>query len=244
MRIGILLLLTAVVGLTPADAQPVRRATDRGPHTMIAVGYPRHMNGRKTASGERYDPSSLTVAHRTLPFGSRLELVSKATGRSVMVTVNDRGTVLGNVELITSTAAMRRLGLRTDGPAELSVSVWPGRESTQGVNLDRESTQGVNLGRESRQGVNLGGESESRPAAATNRRLPRFSIQLGAYSDRSAAEAVASSMQDAWIQTAAVKGQSVHRVFFGRYEDREEAEGWRARLDRLGIQGYVRTLRP
>jgi rare lipoprotein A len=47
--------------------------------------------GRKTANGERYRPDGLTAAHRTLRFGTILKVTAIATGRQVLVRINDRG---------------------------------------------------------------------------------------------------------------------------------------------------------
>lgn len=66
-------------------------------------------SGRATASGERFQPESLTAAHRTLPFGARLQ-VSHA-GRSIVVRVNDRGPAAWTGRCIDlSQAAARALG--------------------------------------------------------------------------------------------------------------------------------------
>ena len=56
----------------------------------VAAYYSKGYHGL-TASGERYDPSKFTAAHRTLPFGTRVLVTDARTHRSVMVTVNDRG---------------------------------------------------------------------------------------------------------------------------------------------------------
>ena len=53
--------------------------------------YAKSFNGRKTASGERLHPDSLTCAHRTYPFGTKLKVYNPANGRSVIVRVTDRG---------------------------------------------------------------------------------------------------------------------------------------------------------
>jgi len=47
--------------------------------------------GDKTATGERFDPSGMTAAHRTLPFGTRVKVTRVDTGDSVVVRINDRG---------------------------------------------------------------------------------------------------------------------------------------------------------
>jgi rare lipoprotein A len=48
-------------------------------------------NDSQTASGERFNPDELTAAHRTLPFGTRVRVTNHSNGRSVVVTINDRG---------------------------------------------------------------------------------------------------------------------------------------------------------
>lgn len=53
--------------------------------------YHSKFNGRKTASGERFDNEKYTAAHKTLPFGTMLKVTSETTGRFVIVKVNDRG---------------------------------------------------------------------------------------------------------------------------------------------------------
>jgi rare lipoprotein A len=47
--------------------------------------------GRRTANGERFDMHALTAAHRTLPFGTRVEVTNLENGRSIVVRINDRG---------------------------------------------------------------------------------------------------------------------------------------------------------
>jgi rare lipoprotein A len=70
-------------------------ATPRKPTGQYLEGdasfYANFFSGRLTANGERYDPRKLTAANRTLPFGTRLRVTRLDTGRSVTVTVNDRG---------------------------------------------------------------------------------------------------------------------------------------------------------
>jgi rare lipoprotein A len=48
-------------------------------------------SGNKTASGARLNPGALTAAHRSLPFGTRVRVTNNTNGRSVVVTINDRG---------------------------------------------------------------------------------------------------------------------------------------------------------
>ena len=52
--------------------------------------------GRRTASGEIFDPADLTAAHRTLPFGTRVRVTDLETGATVELRINDRGPFIGN----------------------------------------------------------------------------------------------------------------------------------------------------
>jgi rare lipoprotein A len=80
-----------------APAEP--RNHDAGAPTPVgltvpegkATYYSSRLAGRKTASGQTYDPAKLTAAHRKLPFGTRVKVTRVDTGRSVVVTINDRG---------------------------------------------------------------------------------------------------------------------------------------------------------
>jgi len=57
--------------------------------------YGREFAGRSTASGERFDPDLLTMAHRTLPFGTQVRVTNLRNNKSVVVRVNDRGPFVG-----------------------------------------------------------------------------------------------------------------------------------------------------
>ncbi|WP_433330514.1 septal ring lytic transglycosylase RlpA family protein [Spirillospora sp. CA-294931] len=65
-----------------------------------------YWQGQMTASGERFDPSELTAAHKTLPMGSKVRVTNKNNGRSVVVRINDRGPYAGGRCLDLSKAAM------------------------------------------------------------------------------------------------------------------------------------------
>lgn len=81
-----------------------------------------YSSGKLTASGEAFDPDGLTAASRTLPFGSRLEIVNPATGRVVTVRVNDRGPFVKGRDLDLSRGAAQALGMIEAGVASLRVA--------------------------------------------------------------------------------------------------------------------------
>jgi peptidoglycan lytic transglycosylase len=85
--------------------------------------YAEKFHGRKTASGARFDKNAMTAAHRSLPFGTTVEVTNLANGKSVMVQVNDRGPYSNDRILDVSPAAARQLGMMGAGTAEAKVVV-------------------------------------------------------------------------------------------------------------------------
>ena len=79
--------------------------------------------GRRTTSGERYDENQLTAAHASLPLGSRVRVVVARTGRSVVVTINDRGPFIRGRVLDLSTGAARAIGLTGAGVGRVTAEV-------------------------------------------------------------------------------------------------------------------------
>jgi peptidoglycan lytic transglycosylase len=78
-------------------------------------------SGSKTASGQRFNQNAMTCAHRSLPFGTRLRVTHG--GRSVVVTVNDRGPFVHGRVLDLSTGAARAIGLTSAGVGRVTAEV-------------------------------------------------------------------------------------------------------------------------
>lgn len=83
--------------------------------TSFASYYHDKFNGRKTASGEIFNNTKLTAAHRTLPFGTIIEVTNLRTGKSVEVRINDRGPFHSSRALDLSKAAFNSIGNHTRG---------------------------------------------------------------------------------------------------------------------------------
>jgi rare lipoprotein A len=98
--------------------------------TGIASWYGPGFHGRKTSSGERFDQDALTAAHRKWAFGTRVRVTLLSTGRSVVVTVNDRIPRKDRIKDV-SRGAARALGLIGPGIGKVRLEVI-GR-STAGV---------------------------------------------------------------------------------------------------------------
>jgi len=119
-------------GCCPASANHVRSRDSSGGERAgdllhgEASYYSNSLAGRRTASGERYDPKKLTAASRTLPFGTRLRVTRVDTGESVEVTVNDRGPFGQRRRILDlSRAAADRLDMRRKGHIEVEAEVLP-----------------------------------------------------------------------------------------------------------------------
>jgi len=118
--IAVLLLL----GLA-APASAAEPKTERG----IAAVYVLKLVGHRTTSGEKLDRAPLTAAHRSLPFGTIIEVTNRANGRKAMVRINDRGPHRRRILLDLSPAAAEALGIgrRNTAPVELRVTEKPSR---------------------------------------------------------------------------------------------------------------------
>ena len=88
-----------------ANSKP--QGTCSGQH--IAATF--YASGRRTASGQPFNPSRYTAAHRTLPFGSRVTVTNPQNGKSVTVVINDRGPFTRGVTLDLSRGAARAIGM-------------------------------------------------------------------------------------------------------------------------------------
>jgi len=100
----------------PPPAEPERRV-----EVGLASYYARSLQGRRTASGTRYDGRAMTCAHRTHPFGTVLRVTDVESGRSVTVKVTDRGPFAPGRVVDLSWAAARALGILDQGLARVKV---------------------------------------------------------------------------------------------------------------------------
>jgi len=80
-------------------------------------------HGLKTASGARMTDHTLTAAHRTLPFGTRVRVTHKNSGKSVIVTITDRGPFVRGRIIDLTPAAARLLGISGLAPVVLQMGI-------------------------------------------------------------------------------------------------------------------------
>ncbi|HTL89847.1 MAG TPA: septal ring lytic transglycosylase RlpA family protein [Leptolyngbya sp.] len=125
------------------NADPLRSVSNRpkrapeeialGPVRFRASGmaswYGPGFDGNMSASGERFNQNALTAAHRTLPFGTVVQVTNLDNGRTVSVRITDRGPYAGNRLIDLSTGAARVLGLIQSGVAPVRLEVRDSRQA-------------------------------------------------------------------------------------------------------------------
>ena len=98
-------------------------ASSSGPGRNFSgvASYYGNESGSKTASGQRMNANAMTAAHRSLPFGTKLRVTHR--GRSIVVTINDRGPFIRGRVLDLSTGAARAIGLTDAGVGHVVAEV-------------------------------------------------------------------------------------------------------------------------
>mgnify|MGYP000847307571 FL=1 len=109
--------LLFVLALLFSFSVQAQRTTRRGKASF----YSKKATGARTSSGERLHHDSLTCAHRSLPFGTRLKVTNLRNGKSVIVRVTDRGPHHRNRIIDLSYGAARELGMLSQGIAMVEV---------------------------------------------------------------------------------------------------------------------------
>lgn len=118
---------TILVPLSPTARPAHNKPQPAGPRLPVShalegiASY--YWQGDKTASGEAYDKTQLTAAHRTLPFNSRVRVTNALNGRAVIVRINDRGPFKPDRVIDLSEAAADAIGMRRQGLVPVRVDV-------------------------------------------------------------------------------------------------------------------------
>lgn len=119
-------LLTGCSTSIPPSAWTVPNVTPPGnasrAHVITASWYGSGFSGRRTSSGETFNPNELTAASRSLPMGSRVRVTNLTNGREVVVRINDRGPFVKGRSLDLSHAAAQRIGLTRKGVGRVQIA--------------------------------------------------------------------------------------------------------------------------
>lgn len=113
----------------PADSEPLIEEPPAEEPLLEELGsggasyYGRAFAGKPTASGEPFNPSHLTAAHRSLPFGSKVKVTNHRNGKSVVVRINDRGPFGHGRVIDLSREAAERIGLIQQGHGTVKLAL-------------------------------------------------------------------------------------------------------------------------
>lgn len=117
--IGLCACALLACSLQSTSAHPLRHRVNLSGGSLIYASY--YCSGRRTADGERFNPNGFTAAHRTLPFGTRLQVTNPRNGRSVVVRINDRGPFVRGRSLDLARGAAFAIGMRGTGPVKIAI---------------------------------------------------------------------------------------------------------------------------
>lgn len=108
----------AAAALSFASFIPAEARAQNGMASYYGPGF----HGRRTANGERFNMNAMTAAHRSAPFGSRLQVTNLGNGRSVVLRVNDRGPFVRGRIVDVSSGAASALGMKGAGTARVRIA--------------------------------------------------------------------------------------------------------------------------
>lgn len=116
-------LIGLLVAVSSCSTVPVLAPGGASQSYAVASFYGGRFTGKPTASGEIFDPTDYTAAHRQLPFGTLVRFTNPQNGRSVLVRINDRGPFIRGRHFDLSEAAARELGMIREGVKELKFEI-------------------------------------------------------------------------------------------------------------------------
>ena len=235
----------------------------------IASWYGRKYNGQRTSTGEIYDMYAMTAAHPTLPLPSYARVTSLATGKSVVVRVNDRGPFLHGRIIDLSYAAAYRLGIAKNGSGEVAVdAILPGQDAAPvqaamspprtvataratttpmapapDIEPARSASPAAADATAPSSAAALAPGPDAPPLAATP---AGFTVQLGAFANYSNARAFLAHTQNqlaqAQVEPRIRQAGGLYRVYVGPYPDHEDAQRMGERITQAF--GFPTTVAP
>lgn len=179
-------------------------------------------HGKRTASGEVYNMNADTCAHKSMPFGTRLKIVNPENGRSVVVTVNDRGPFVRGRDIDLSRAAAKKLRTLEKGTAKVKVYY-----------LDRDMRYATYL--------KDGRVRGSSPSVSSGRRTGAgiYTIQVASFKERDSALYMKNGLElmhkKVYIREKWIDGSRYYRVRVGKFRSEGSALKY---ARKLAFEGY------
>ncbi len=226
----------AVFGREYVPATALRPYKERG----IASWYGRKFHGQKTSIGEMYDMYAMSAAHPTLPLPSYARVTSVATGRSVVVRVNDRGPFLHDRLIDLSYAAAHRLGIAQKGSGEVVVEAIIPSEAVLVAAAPLPPVAQAPAAAAPLEPAT----AEPGATVPVARADGGFVVQLGAFANFTNAQnfvgRVANQLAPVGVEAKVRQVNGLFRVFVGPYPSRDDARRTADRLrEALGLPSTI-----
>lgn len=205
--------------------------------TGMASWYGREFHGRMTASGERFDMKALTAAHRTLPFGTTVEVKNLDNGETVNVRINDRGPYRKNRILDLSYAAAKQLNMLSDGEARVGIRILGKGAAQKNSTRMKDDIEPV-----SSRIIDSGTDEEYIENGKTGKddASGRYALQAGAFYSKKKAENLKERLASQTKQpVVVVRDNDFYKVRIEGIATRKEAEAHKRRLLKDDISSYV-----
>lgn len=182
----------------------------------IASWYGEPFHGRRTSSGEVYDMHGLTAAHKTLPLPSQVRVTNLDSGRSVVVTVNDRGPFVKDRIIDLSYAAAKQLGIVESGTCRVEVEAIPGQPQFSPI------------------------AGSLAPSAATTAPVEHLFMQVGAFGSEANANRLKAQLESNGVGNVVIRlddtsSPAIYRVRIGPIENSTAYDTLAARVASLRI---------
>jgi len=199
--------------------------------TGSASYYGNEFQGRKTASGQKYDKRKFTAAHRTYSFGTKLKVTNLKNGKSVVVTVNDRGPYSNQRLIDLSYAAAKEIDMITAGIAQVRIDIVP---DTYSIPKSPTKKQPEHI---TKNGFYTKGlEPISRPSG--------YILQVGSFSLYENAltridELHTMKLGTPCIEVVTVRRKKVFRVLYSGFSSKELITAKKAELKKKGFDSII-----
>ena len=200
----------------------------------VASWYGAPFHGRRTSSGAIYDMYELTAAHKTLPLPSLVRVTNLDNGRSVVVTVNDRGPFVKDRLIDLSYAAAQQLGIVQSGTGSVRVEALGGRSGAQPVVREAVGAASAPGATASASALETGG------VAPPLVQVQRLFMQVGAFSDQANAARLKTSLESNGVNKVVIRyddgvSPALYRVRVGPIEGSVEYDALASRVASLSI---------
>ena len=221
--IGVAILLTACGGKKVRVGKPVRVGQAE---TGLASWYGIPFDGRRTANGEVFDMRQLTAAHRTMPFGTWVEVTNLRTNRKVNVRITDRGPFVGGRIIDLSMGAAREIDMLASGVDRVKLRV---------ISAPRVGEQLAQAPAKVLKVASISAKPSEPPAPeqAAAAQSKGFAVQVAAFQNLASATRLRDRLRTNYGMADIVPRDSVpavYRVLVGNVASEEDAQALLLRL--------------